>query len=71
MDQIKDRLNKINPSIWQCNLRSEDHSKEETKNQRPDVHTSCHISLEAPSDFVIKSPDGKKNENNTSQVINI
>ena len=69
MEQIKEKLNKINPSIWQCDLRSEEDHKEETKNIRPDVRTLCHISLEPPSEYALKSLNTKRNESNTSEVI--
>ena len=69
MEQIKEKLNKINPSIWQCDLRSEEDHKEEIKNIRPDVSTLCHISLEPPSEYALKSPNTKRNESNTSEVI--
>ena len=69
MEQIKEKLNKINPSIWQCNLRTEEDHTRETKNIRPDVRTLCHISLEPPTECALKSRTIKKNESNTSEVI--
>ena len=68
MEQIKEKLNKINPSIWQCDLRSEEDHKQEIKNIRPDVRTLCHISSEPPSEYALKSSNTKKNESNTSGV---
>ena len=68
MEHIKEKLNKINPSIWKCDLRTEEGTKEETKLVRPDIHTSCYISLEPPSDFSLRLPDNKSNGLNSSEV---
>ena len=69
MEQIKEKLNKINPSIWQCDLSSEEDNKQETKNVRPDVRTLCRISLEPPAEYALNSYNTKRNESNTSEVI--
>ena len=69
MEQIKEKLNKINPSVWQCDLRSEEDHKQDTENIRPDVRTLCHILLESPSEHALKSLNTKRNESNTSEVI--
>lgn len=68
MEHIKEKLSKINPSIWKCDLRSEKDKTDGTKFARPEIHTSCYISLESPSDFLLKLPDNKKNGLNSSEV---
>ena len=69
MEKIKEKLNKINSSIQQCDLRSEEDNKQETKNVRPDVRTLYHISLEPPAKYALKSYNTKRNESNTTEEI--
>ena len=69
MEHIKEKLNKINPSIWKFDLRSEGGEKGDSKLLRPDVHTSCYISLEPPADLLLKSSDNKNHGHDSSKVI--
>ena len=68
IDHIKEKLNKITPSMWQCTLKSGLRTAKSESASFLDVVTTCYLSLECPSDFVIATLDGKKNENDALKV---
>ena len=63
MDHIREKLNKITPSMWQCTLKSVSNRSKDENAGLVDVLTTCHLTLECPSDFVARSLDKRRNEN--------
>ena len=68
IEHIREKLNKITPSTWQCTLRSEVDTPRNGGACLLGVTTTCHLSLEAPSELVLFSSAGVGDNADTEKV---